>query len=165
LFREKSLNTSMAGRWNVRLGLWVIPWTYFLFVVQPWTSLPFAKNDPSANGLKIYSWNFLVSNNELEDVAHHVRKQNADVVVLIELGEHQVDALKKFAKEYACHAWMADGVAGVAVLSRVPNTTFEIIDLAGLKECRQSRLIYLRMINAKRCDCLPCIRDHPGSIP
>jgi endonuclease/exonuclease/phosphatase (EEP) superfamily protein YafD len=128
----KVLNTSMAGRWNVRLGLWVIPWTYFLFVVQPWTSLPFAKNDPSASGLKIYSWNFLVSNNELEDVAHHVRKQNADVVVLIELGEHQVDALKKFANEYACHAWMADGVAGVAVLSKVPNTTFEIINLAGL---------------------------------
>jgi endonuclease/exonuclease/phosphatase (EEP) superfamily protein YafD len=126
------LNTSMAGRWNVRLWLCVVPWSYFLFVVQPWTSLALTKNDPSASGLKIYSWNFLISNSDMEDVMRHVRKQNADVVALIEMGEHQVDALKELSKDYAYHVWIPDGAAGVAILSKVPNTTFEVLDLGGV---------------------------------
>jgi endonuclease/exonuclease/phosphatase (EEP) superfamily protein YafD len=127
----KVLSTSMAGRWMVRLWLCAVPWTYFLVVVQPWTTLPFVQNDPSAIGLKIYSWNFLISNNDLEDVVRRVREQNADVVALLEIGEHQVDALKQLAKDYAFHVWIPDGAAGVAVLSKVPNTTFEILDLGG----------------------------------
>jgi len=127
----KVLNTSMAGRWMVRLWLCAVPWTYFLVVVQPWATLPLLRNDPSANGLKIYSWNFLISNDDLEDVVRHVRKQNADVVALLEIGEHQVDALKGLTEDYAFHVWIPDGAAGVAVLSKVQNTSFEILDLGG----------------------------------
>lgn len=123
-------NSKRQSRWKDRLGMWLIPWVYFLVVTQPWTVLPLAGNDSRAKGLKIYSWNLWVGNSDLEGVVSHLEKQDADIVILIEMGQHHTEIIDKLSETYMCREWIPDGAAGIAVLSRIPNTKFTVLDIA-----------------------------------
>jgi endonuclease/exonuclease/phosphatase (EEP) superfamily protein YafD len=123
-------NSSWRSRWKDRLGMWLIPWAYFLVVTQPWTIIPLAANDSSAKGLKIYCWNLWVGNGDLQGVVSHLEEQDADIVILIEMGQHHTEIIDKLSKTYMHIEWIPDGAAGIGVLSRIPHTQFTVLDLA-----------------------------------
>jgi endonuclease/exonuclease/phosphatase (EEP) superfamily protein YafD len=118
-------------RWWHRFIMAAPPWLYFTWVVMPWTVLPLAHNDEKAEGLKIFAWNIWVMNKTPEQVMQLIRNSNADVVAIVELGPEQSDVLKQLESEYPYARWLPNQAArGLAVLSRIPDTKFQTIDLA-----------------------------------
>ena len=118
-------------RWWHRFIMALPPWLYLTWVTTPWAVLPLATNDSDAKGLKILSWNIWVMNQTPEEVLKLVQDYDADVVVLIEVGQEQEVVLKRLESTYSFSFWLPDNSSrGIAVLSRVEGTQFRSIDLA-----------------------------------
>jgi len=118
-------------RWWHRCIMLLPPWLYFCFVTTPWHILPLTTNSVDAKGLKIFAWNIWISNKSPDQVLEVIRKSNADVVALIELGSDQARVLKQLESEYPHTLWMPEESArGIAILSRVAETRFRVINLA-----------------------------------
>lgn len=118
-------------RWWHRLIMTLPPWLYFTWVTLPWTVLPLAGNNPKADGLKIYSWNIWAMNQLPDEVLKLVRAADADILILIEVTHANTEKLKVLESEYAESHWVPDYTGkGIAVLSKIPGTTFQTLNLA-----------------------------------
>jgi endonuclease/exonuclease/phosphatase (EEP) superfamily protein YafD len=66
-----------------------------------------------------------------EEVLSIIRSSDADVVAIIELSHHNAERFKSLETQYPYSYWLPDPSGrGMAVLSRVPGTTFMTHDLA-----------------------------------
>ena len=130
-FSCRTPNEAKRLRWWHRFIMTLPPWIYLTWVCSPWTVLPIAVNDPSAPGLKIMSWNVWLRNKTPDQVVKIIEDCDADVVVMIEVGEEQSIFYKPLERIYPyCHWIPDDSSRGIAVLSRIEGTKFREIDLA-----------------------------------
>lgn len=127
----RSSTGEVRRRWWHRCLLATPPCLYFTWVTTPWVALPLADNDPSAAGLKIYSWNTWYLNQNTDEILDQVRSSDADVIALIELSNSQYDALQSLNDDYPFHLAHPEGSArGIGIWSRVPGTKLRAFDLA-----------------------------------
>jgi endonuclease/exonuclease/phosphatase (EEP) superfamily protein YafD len=114
-------------------------------LVQPWNWIPTSNAAPKAaadedgtvaatpserSKLKVLCWNVLVVNNEIDAIEALVEREDPDIIAFIEVRPGFLEAIEKTAAEYPIVKnlpyW---GGEGIAVLSRVPGTQYELLDL------------------------------------
>ncbi len=95
----------------------------------------------SQGSLRVCSWN-LLNTNTAENVAHAVSNVQAQIVILFETEQRHLDAVQKLScgahwRELVSHA--GDGRIqhdGIAAYSSDPNTSAQIVSLAGMRAVR-----------------------------
>ncbi|MCU0715334.1 MAG: endonuclease/exonuclease/phosphatase family protein [Pirellula sp.] len=122
------LRRSWQMRFLVCLGCSLV---FFCFA-KPWEVFPVVKNDPKAPGVRIASWNVLLSNQDLSELDRWREAWQPDVIVLIELSSPHESFLKELSKEYPYCEWTLRGASGIGVFSKIPGTVISFVDLAEL---------------------------------
>jgi endonuclease/exonuclease/phosphatase (EEP) superfamily protein YafD len=125
-------NSVHAGpRWKRRLVFTLVPLIFFAWVTTPWRLLPLKKAQQEAGSIKILSWNMLLVNRNYDDVLELVRREQPDILLLIELSplaSKQLESLRAiFPYSHSLPAWEG---CGIGMLSRVPHSSFRTIYLA-----------------------------------
>lgn len=116
------------------------PALYLSWVTTPWTALPLHKlpltHSPSSSlapqeRLTIFSWNIFLGNQRTDELLKTIEEAQADIVVLIELTPQHTEDLRSLRKTYPHSYWFPrTNTRGLAVLTKFPQTTFEVINLA-----------------------------------
>ena len=118
----------------LRTSLLLTSFCYFLLLVQPWTlvnMLP-PKTD-SGGGLRILAWNILLMNNQSAKVIELLERQDADIVILMEVNKPMGTLLEPLRDRYACNFWNpAWSSGGAVVLSKLQNVRFKEIPLTSI---------------------------------
>lgn len=99
-------------------------------LASPEAVLNVARTDPARSKLKVLCWNVLVVNNEISEIEAIVAREDPDIIVFIEVRPGFLDAIQSTAANYPIVKnlpyW---GGEGIAVLSRLPGTEYELLDL------------------------------------
>lgn len=101
---------------------------FLLFLTQPWNLVALGSPpDDNLARLKVLSWNLHSVNPNLSQIAALIRREDPDILVLIEVRPGLLDELDSVTRDYPCvfsiPSW---GGHGIAILSRIPDTQFEI---------------------------------------
>jgi endonuclease/exonuclease/phosphatase (EEP) superfamily protein YafD len=135
------------SHWRVLNALAIFPPAIYLaWVTTPWTALPLHRltaqadlgvankkiaNQENSNRLKIFSWNLLLANDRYREILDTIEQADADIVVLLELTPGHIQGLKELRDRYPYSQWLPrTNTRGLAILTRIPNTTFEELDFA-----------------------------------
>ncbi len=126
LVRRRSINA--GPRWRRRLAFTLIPFLFYGWVTTPWRMLPLKKAEQAAGSIKILSWNMLLVNRNYEEVLELVRREQPDIVLVIEMSPLTSKHLESLRDEYPHNLWLPawDG-CGIGMMSRIPNSSFRAI--------------------------------------
>ncbi len=88
---------------------------------------------PQARALRVMSLNVRIRNQNVRRIFDYIRRENPDVVVLLEVGEQWSRPLERLAARYPFR-WVhtGDAFSGIAVLSRFAPVESRAIDLGGV---------------------------------
>lgn len=104
---------------------------YLLSVTQPWGLIPsqHVAAEPNETSIKVLSWNLLVTNRSLAEIESVIMESKPDVLVLIEVRPGIIEDLPFLEREFQ-HVLQQPswGGEGIAILSRIPETSIEIED-------------------------------------
>ena len=113
-------------RWRAAKWAAAIPLVVFLYWVQPWTL--YLTRPPQALSeqlsVRVLSWNILSTNHALPEAAELIRREDPDVLILIETRPNLFDKELAFIERKYPFAMknLNWGGSGMCVFSRVPNT-------------------------------------------
>jgi endonuclease/exonuclease/phosphatase (EEP) superfamily protein YafD len=118
--------------WRIRFLVLIGCSLVFFFLAKPWYAIGSVDNNPEARGLRILSWNVLLTNNDLSEIEQSIHALKPDVIVLIELSSQHEAFAKSLSQDYRYCEWTLRGTSGLGVFSKVPGTTISFVDLAEL---------------------------------
>jgi endonuclease/exonuclease/phosphatase (EEP) superfamily protein YafD len=137
-------NTPTPWHWKLLNTLVLLPPPLYLSsVTSPWTALRLYKlplhklsttTHPSTNPqerLSIFSWNIFLGNQSTDELLQTIEDAQADIVVLIELTPEHTQNLRPLRNSYPHSYWFPrTNTRGLAVLTKFPQATFEVLNLA-----------------------------------
>lgn len=118
--------------WRIRLYVSLGGSVLFCSLAKPWEAVSSTDNDPAAEGIRMLSWNVLLTNTDLSEMEQSIKEFQPDVIVLIELDSQHESFVSALSKDYPYCEWTIRGAAGLGVFSKIAGTKIAQVDLAEL---------------------------------